>query len=63
VNEDDLNAVLVMRPTGYDSITLISCDGSFFADGSFGDYTNRRVIRGSLTEKHLASGAQPASGS
>ena len=45
VNQDDPNSVLVMRPTGYDSITLISCDRAFYADGGFGDYTNRRVIR------------------
>lgn len=60
VDQDDPNSVSVMRSTGYDSITLISCDGAFFNDGSFGDYTNRRVIRASLTEKYLASGAQPA---
>lgn len=63
VNEDDPNAVAVMGPTGHDSITMISCDGTFFSDGAFGDYTSRRVIRASLTEKHLASAAQPASGS
>ena len=27
VSQDDPNSVQVMRPTGYDSITLISCDG------------------------------------
>ena len=63
VDQNDPSSVLVMRPTGYDAITLISCDGSFFPNGSFGDYTNRRVIRGRLTEKHLASDAQPVSGS
>jgi LPXTG-site transpeptidase (sortase) family protein len=60
VNQDDPNSILVMRSTGYDSITLISCDGVFVNSGPFGDYTNRRVIRASLTEKYLASGAQPA---
>jgi LPXTG-site transpeptidase (sortase) family protein len=62
VNADDPKAVQVMSPTGYDSITLISCDGAFFNDGAFGDYTSRRVIRGALAEKHLASGTQPATG-
>lgn len=62
VDQDDPNSIQVMRSTGYDAITLISCDGAFFPNGSFGDYTSRRVIRGSLTEKVLAPGAQPASG-
>lgn len=62
VNPDDPNSIQVMRSTGYDSITLISCDGAFFNDGSYGDYTNRRVVRGALTEKIMPSGAQPANG-
>lgn len=56
ISPDDPNAVSVMRPTGYDSITLISCEGSFYSDGAFGDYTDRRVIRASLIEKQVASG-------
>jgi LPXTG-site transpeptidase (sortase) family protein len=62
VDQNDPNSIQVMRSTGYDAITLISCDGAFFNDGRFGDYTNRRVIRAALTEKYLATEAQPANG-
>ncbi|MEO8458421.1 MAG: class F sortase [Chloroflexota bacterium] len=51
VGENDPNALQVMMATPDDVVTLISCDGTFYANGVFGDYTSRRVIRASLTSK------------
>lgn len=52
VDPNDHNALSVMGPVPEDVITIITCDGSFFYTGDpvfNGDYTNRRVIRASLT--------------
>jgi len=55
VSEDDPSApARVMGPTSTDMITIITCDGEFYYTGDpvfRGSYTNRRVIRGTLTSE------------
>jgi hypothetical protein len=43
-----------MAPTSFDTITIISCDGTFYRTNnpvSGGDYTGRRVVRANLTSR------------
>ena len=52
VDPDDPASLSVMGPAPTDMITIITCDGSFFYTGDpvfRGDYTNRRVVRATLT--------------
>ena len=54
VDENDPGALNVMAPTSSDTITIISCDGTFYRTNnpvSGGDYTGRRVVRASLTSR------------
>jgi LPXTG-site transpeptidase (sortase) family protein len=55
VSEDDPSAPeRVMGPTSTDMVTIITCDGDFYYTGDpvfRGSYTNRRVIRGTLTSR------------
>jgi sortase A len=54
VDENDPGALNLMAPTSSDTITIISCDGTFYRTNnpvSGGDYTSRRVIRASLTSR------------
>jgi LPXTG-site transpeptidase (sortase) family protein len=58
VDANDTSALSVMAGTSVDVITIITCDGAFYSTGDpvfGGDYTNRRVIRASLAEQHIAS--------
>ncbi|MEX1194417.1 MAG: class F sortase [Dehalococcoidia bacterium] len=61
VDPHDPNALSVMSPTDADSITVITCGGTFFSTGDAifgGDYTNRRVVRARLAVASPA--AEPA---
>jgi len=62
VDPNDPNALSVMAPTPADVITLITCDGTFYYTGDpvfNGDYTQRRVVRATLsrlTQPAVAAG-------
>ena len=65
VNPDDPNALAVMGPTSSDMVTIITCDGTRYYTGDpvYGhDYTERRVVRASLTSEHIAEAVSAASG-
>ncbi|GBD14616.1 hypothetical protein HRbin25_00494 [bacterium HR25] len=52
VDPDDPNSLRVMAPTDRDTITIITCGGSWVPDPNErfgGDYTLRVVVRGELT--------------
>ncbi len=60
VDPSDPNALSVMAPTPADVITLITCDGSFFYTGDpvfNGDYTQRRIVRATLSRLTQAAAA------
>src|SRR6266542_1549354 len=60
VDPADPNALSVMAPTPADVITLITCDGSFYYTGDpvfNGDYTQRRVVRATLSRLTQAAAA------
>ena len=52
VDPNDPDALSVMSPTEDDVITVITCGGEYFYTGGRfgGDYTNRRVVRASLSQ-------------
>ncbi len=63
VDPNDPNALSVMAPTPADVITIITCDGSFYYTGDpvfNGDYTQRRVVRATLS--HLTKAAAAVGG-
>jgi LPXTG-site transpeptidase (sortase) family protein len=58
VNARDPNAVHVMSPTAEDTITLITCGGTFVVDSENplgGDFTERVVIQARLVQPSVAS--------
>ena len=61
----DPDARAVYAPTEKDTITLITCDGTFTRDGrpiTGGDYDKRRVVRARFVGAVLADAAAPAAG-
>lgn len=65
VDPNDPSALALMGPAASDTVTIITCDGSFYYTGDpvfRGDYTNRRVVRAALTSMNLVSAAQSSSG-
>ena len=65
VDPADRAALAVMAPTSTDMMTIITCGGTFFYTGDpvfRGDYTNRLIVRASLTSVS-AAGSAPAAAS
>lgn len=66
VDPADRAALAVMAPTSTDMMTIITCGGTFFYTGDpvfRGDYTNRLIVRATLTSVSAAGSAPaPASG-
>lgn len=62
VDASDPASSWVMSPTTTDTITIITCGGSFYYTGDpvfRGDYTHRLVVRGTLSSVSVANSAQP----
>ena len=60
---DDPQALEVMFPTPVDSITLITCGGTWVAEAGNplgGNYTHRQIVRGELDVPEEASTAEHA---
>jgi sortase (surface protein transpeptidase) len=58
---DDPQALEVMGPTPVDSITLITCGGTWVPEAGNplgGNYTHRQIVRGELAEDEEASAAE-----
>ncbi len=66
VDPSDPAALQVMQPTPTDTLTLITCGGTFLPDPNNhtagGDYTNRMVVRASLLSITNAKAAQSSAG-
>jgi LPXTG-site transpeptidase (sortase) family protein len=61
----DPNARSVYAPTGSDTVTLITCDGTFTRDGrpiTGGDYDKRRVVRARFVGAVLAEAQDAGQG-
>ena len=58
VDASDPNALSVMGPSGGDTVTVITCGGSYFYVGGIAqyDYTHRLVVRAALTSIEPAGG-------
>lgn len=57
VDPNDREALAVMGPADGDVITIVTCGGTFFRTGDpvfGGDYTNRLIVRGVLTDRRPA---------
>ncbi|HUF53766.1 MAG TPA: class F sortase [Dehalococcoidia bacterium] len=66
VDPHDAGALSVMGPTETDTITVITCGGTFYsAPGNpfGGDYTNRRVVRARFAGVSVAADSAVAAGS
>jgi sortase (surface protein transpeptidase) len=58
---DDPQALEVMRPTEEDSITLITCGGTWVPEAGNpigGNYTHRQIVRAELVQNEEASAAE-----
>ena len=63
IDPSDPAALTMMAPTDDDTITVITCGGTYFPTGGpfGGDYTDRRIVRASLSQVTPVSDAVVAS--
>ena len=65
VDPDDPASLKVMAPTPTDTITLITCGGTWIPDPSArfgGDYTTRTIVKAKLVDSNLAVPSQISGG-